>query len=69
VNELVSLITKNYGYEPDIKYDLSKPTMIPTRLLDGSRAKAELGWQSKISLQDGIKKTIDWYNNNKHMYA
>ena len=43
--------------------------MIPTRLLDGSRAKAELGWQSKISLQDGIKKTIDWYNNNKHMYA
>lgn len=69
VSELVEEITNIYGYSPEFKYDLSKPTMIPTRLVDTTRAKTELGWQSQVSLREGLTKTIDWYNNNKHLYV
>lgn len=69
VSELVREITDIYGYSPEFKYDLSKPTMIPIRLVDTTRAKNELGWESQISLREGLTKTIDWYNNNKHLYV
>ena len=32
--------------------------------LDSSKIQKELGWQSQISLDDGLKRTIDWYMNN-----
>jgi GDP-L-fucose synthase len=69
VVELVKTITSIYGYDPELKFDLSKPTMIPVRLVDTSRVKDELGWESKFTLQEGLTKTIDWYNNNKHLYV
>jgi GDP-L-fucose synthase len=65
VKELVETITDIYGYSPEFKYDTTKPTMIPIRLVDVSRIKNELGWQSKYSLRDGLENTINWYKNNK----
>ena len=46
-----------------VKYDTSKPTMIPKRLIDISLAKKRLGWQPKINIRVGIQKTVDWYKN------
>ena len=65
VKELVETITDIYGYSPEFKYDTTKPTMIPIRLVDVSRIKNELGWQSKYSLRDGLENTINWHKNNK----
>ena len=65
VKELVETITDIYGYSPEFKYDTTKPTMIPIRLVDVSRIKNELGWQSKYSLRDGSENTINWHKNNK----
>jgi nucleoside-diphosphate-sugar epimerase len=39
--------------------------MIPTRLVDVSRIKEEIGWQAKHSLREGLEKTISWYKENK----
>jgi nucleoside-diphosphate-sugar epimerase len=64
VKELVETITDLYGYSPLFKYDISKPTMIPTRLVDVSRIKNELGWQSKHSLREGLEKTISWFEKH-----
>jgi nucleoside-diphosphate-sugar epimerase len=39
--------------------------MIPVRLVNTSRFKNELGWEAKTSLEEGLKKTIEWYLANK----
>jgi GDP-L-fucose synthase len=65
VTELVETITDIYGYKPEFNYDVTKPTMIPIRLVDVSRIKNELGWEAKHDLRSGLEKTIEWYKNNK----
>jgi len=65
VKELVETITDIYGYTPEFKYDITKPTMIPIRLVDVSRIKNELGWKSKHDLRSGLEKTILWFKKNK----
>jgi len=54
------LIADNYQ-NAKIVFDSSKPTMIPKRLIDTSKAKKLLGFKAKTSLAEGIKKTVDWY--------
>ncbi|HDM78899.1 MAG TPA: hypothetical protein ENG51_20930, partial [Deltaproteobacteria bacterium] len=47
-----------------IEHDLSMPT-IKTRLcLDTSKAKELLNWEPKVNLDEGIRKTIEWYKKN-----
>jgi GDP-L-fucose synthase len=46
-------------------WDTSKPDGQPRRMLDASRAEKEFGFRSMVSLEEGLKKTIDWYRNNK----
>ncbi len=61
INDLVKKIIEHSGKNLSIEHDLTKPT-IPTKFcLDSTKAQEELGWSKKISLDDGIKKTIEWY--------
>jgi len=53
-------IMKQLGVELKIKYDKAKPDGMPRKLLDISLAK-KYGWESKTSLKDGFKSTIDNY--------
>jgi len=61
--ELARLIADVVGFEGRIETDPSKPDGTPRKLLDVSKAK-ELGWQAKISLQDGIEQTYTWLKNS-----
>jgi GDP-L-fucose synthase len=63
IKDLAVLIKSIVGYEGEIRHDLSKPDGTPRKLLDISRAR-KLGWQAKITLEDGIKRTYDWYRNS-----
>jgi GDP-L-fucose synthase len=65
VTELVETITDIYGYKPEFNYDVTKPTMIPVRLVDVSRIYDDIGWKAETSLREGLEKTIEWYKNNK----
>lgn len=49
------------GYDTDVTYNSDKPSMIPIRLLDVSKAKNKLGFETEISLKEGLRKTIEWY--------
>ena len=40
---------------------VSKPIGVFTRALDIGRARKLLSWELKISLGEGLQKTIDWY--------
>ncbi len=63
IKELAETIKRIVGFEGDIKHDLSKPDGTPRKLLDVSKIK-ELGWVSKINLEEGITRTYQWYCDN-----
>lgn len=62
--DLVDLIKDLTGYSGEIIWDHSKPDGQPRRKLDISKAEKELGFRAKTKLDDGLKKTIDWYYQN-----
>ena len=64
VTELAETITDIYGYIPEFKYDLTKPTMISKRMVDVSKIYKELNWKAKHTLREGLEKTIKWYKEN-----
>jgi nucleoside-diphosphate-sugar epimerase len=64
VTDLVNMIIRLSGKKIGIRYDKTKPE-IKTRLcLDISKAKEVFGWTPKCSLEEGIRKTMDWYKSN-----
>ena len=52
---LADMIREIVGYRGEITYDSSKPDGTPRKLMDVTKLK-ELGWQSTISLKEGIEK-------------
>ena len=48
-----------------IFYDLSKPTMIPKRLISISKIKKQFAYKSLISMEEGLKRTLNWYKEKK----
>ncbi len=63
IKELASKVSKFSGFTGQTKWDSSKPDGTPRKVLDVSRLKA-LGWQPKVSLDDGIKETIQYFEAN-----
>ncbi len=51
-------------YHPEIIYNSDKPSMIPIRLLDVSKIKEKIGFETEIDLEEGLKRTIKWYKEN-----
>lgn len=62
IKELAELIVAEVGFTGEIIFDISKPDGTPRKLMDTSKIN-NLGWFPKISLIDGIKKTILEVNN------
>lgn len=63
VNQLAELIKESFSLPVDFRYLDPRPGEQQKSCLDFSKAKAELGWQPKISLSEGIKKTVEWFNH------
>jgi dTDP-D-glucose 4,6-dehydratase len=42
--------------------------MIPTRRIDSNKIKDNLGWESKTSLEVGLKNAYVWYMEHKHEF-
>ncbi len=61
IKDLAEMVASIIGFNGEIIWDDSKPDGTPRKLLDSSKINA-LGWSHKISLIDGVSKTIDWYN-------
>jgi len=58
--ELAELIARITGYTGEIRNDLSKPDGTPRKLMDVGKMKA-MGWQAKISLEEGIRSVYAEY--------
>jgi len=57
---LAELVRHTVGFEGDVLWDDTKPDGTPRKLLDVSRMK-ELGWSAAIALEEGLRRTYDWY--------
>lgn len=65
IRDLVQLVTELTGFTGSIRWDGSKPDGQPRRCLDVSRAEHEFGFRASTNFQDGLKRTIEWYRNNR----
>jgi len=63
ISDLATTIARLMGYRGRFRYDTSKPNGQPRRGLDVSRAKKALGWTAGTPLQDGLRRTIDWWRS------
>ena len=62
VKDVLNAALEAEGYtNAKISFNTSKPTMIPKRLIDVSKAERELGFKANTSLKEGVLKTIEWY--------
>jgi len=63
IRDLTEMIARLCGFEGRIVWDTSKPNGQPRRKLDTRRAKALFGFESHTSFEEGLRQTIDWYQN------
>ncbi len=63
--DLAKLIIKITGRSIKIKKNVTAPTIKFNLVVDCKKAKKEIGWKSKVSLSEGIKKTLIWWKKNK----
>ena len=57
------MIQKVIGHQGSLLWDTNKPDGTPRKLMDISKME-RLGWQYSTELEDGIKKTYQWFLNN-----
>jgi GDP-L-fucose synthase len=62
IREMVETLQKVTPFEAF--FDISKPSGFPMRVMDGSKAKALIGFEPKLSLFEGLKETWDWFINH-----
>src|ERR1700710_2403199 len=60
IRELAEALARVIGYEGHLAFDATKPAGPPRKLMDVSRLTA-MGWRPRISLEDGLRQTYDWY--------
>ena len=65
IADLIKLIIELVGSDTRIEFDLSKPSGQPRRIGDYRKAKKLLGFEAKVPLAEGLRRTIAWYQENR----
>lgn len=63
IKELATTIADVVGFKGEIVWDTSKPNGTPRKVLNVDKIKS-LGWEPKVGLKDGIKKTYELYKES-----
>lgn len=61
IRDLVDMVCKTVGFTGSIRWNHDKPDGQPRRSLDTTRAKELLNWEATTPLEEGLKRTVDWY--------
>lgn len=65
IRNLAALIAGEVGFAGHMQWDTTKPNGQPRRCLDVSRAKQLFGFHARHGLGDGLKKTVQWFQDNR----
>ena len=63
--DAIQLIEKFTGKKAEIRYLPRHPADVPATWADISRASELLGWKPETRFEDGVKKLVDWYKENR----
>ena len=63
IAEMAQTVKHVIGFVGELKFDVTKSDGTARKLMDPSRLKT-LGWECRVSLQDGLEKTCEWYMKN-----
>ena len=61
IKELVEKIARLTGFEGYLNWDSTKPNGQPRRRLDTSRAMEQFGFRARTGLDEGLRRTVEWY--------
>jgi GDP-L-fucose synthase len=64
IREISELVASVVGFAGTVEWDSTKKDGTPRKLLDVTRLRS-LGWAPRISLEDGLRQTVDWYLANR----
>jgi nucleoside-diphosphate-sugar epimerase len=63
IKDLVELVAKLTGFEGDVRWQTGRPDGQPRRRLETSWASELFGFTARTSLEQGLAKTIEWYES------
>jgi len=69
IKDLVQMIADLMGFEGELVWDSTKPDGQPRRMLDVSRAEELFGFKARTRFEDGLRRTIDWFMDNRDKIA
>lgn len=64
IKDLTEKITRLAGFQGSLVWDTARPNGQPRRMLDTSKAAAFFGFRAKVNLEEGLERTIAWYEKN-----
>jgi GDP-L-fucose synthase len=67
IKDLSEMIVKLTGFTGKLAWQTDKPNGQPRRGLDVSRAKEYFGWSAQVSFEEGMRRTIEWFKENKQL--
>jgi GDP-L-fucose synthase len=65
IKNLTEMIVRQTGFEGKLVWQTDKPNGQPRRGLDVSRAKEYFGWQAQVPFEEGMRRTIEWFKENR----
>jgi GDP-L-fucose synthase len=65
IKNLTEMVIRLTGFEGVLVWDTEKPNGQPRRGLDVSRAKEYFGWQAQVPFEEGMRRTIEWFQENR----
>ena len=67
INDLVEMVRRMTKFRGKVVRDLSRPDGQPRRCLDTSRAREEFGFVARTPFEEGLRKTIEWYERSREV--
>ena len=65
IKDLAEMIVNMTGFEGKLVWQTDKPNGQPRRGLDVSRAKDYFGWSAQVPFEEGMRRTIEWFKENR----
>ncbi len=65
IKNLVEMVVKLTDFKGEIVWQTDKPNGQPRRALDVSRAKELFGWSAQVPFEEGMRRTIQWFRENR----
>jgi GDP-L-fucose synthase len=65
IKDLAEMIVRQTGFDGKLVWETDKPNGQPRRGLDVTRAKEHFGWSAQVPFEEGMRRTIEWFKENK----